>query len=294
MIAVPIRYRRAQKGLFLQKLQHAVPSIVVLGDGIDHLSHGAEGLDLWLGVAEVGVSVLVIGSVIRGFRELRKEMARSDHDVHPHHGVDWIDICLGVMLSVEAYAKYHATAHIPRPTILLAFAMLAIGVLHGKIAKKGDEHRELRVGAEGISVPGRPFSRLTLKWEEVASIDVDDPLRVDHRARWTHASESISATCFSRSRFATRCRRRAPLSKSHVMRPTHLLNPRPPMRSIVHMPLHSPHSHSSHSSHPSHPHHVAVPPDRRPPDCRPPAAQLSDSTAVVLPLSSTELIFTAP
>jgi hypothetical protein len=174
MTAVPIRYRRAQKGLFAQKLQHAIPSIVVLSDGISHLSHAAVALDLWLGIAEVGVSALVIGSVIRGFRELRKTTAKTDHDVHPHHGVDWIDICLGVMLSVEAYAKYHATSHIPRPTILLAFTMLAIGVLHGKIAKKGDERRELRVGAAGISVPGRLFSRLTLEWQEVASIDVDD------------------------------------------------------------------------------------------------------------------------
>ena len=81
MIAVPIRYRRAQRGHFVQKLQHAIPSIVVLGDGIEHLSHEPHGLDLWLGVAEVGVSLLVIGSVIRGFRELRAAN-RSHRDVH--------------------------------------------------------------------------------------------------------------------------------------------------------------------------------------------------------------------
>ncbi len=113
MIAVPIRYRRAQKGLFIQKLQHAVPSIVVLGDGIEHLSHEPHGSICGVGVAEVGVSLLVIGSVIRGFRELRKQTAKSDHDVHAHHGVDWIDICLGAMLSVEAYAKFHATGSHP-------------------------------------------------------------------------------------------------------------------------------------------------------------------------------------
>ena len=174
MIALPIRYRRAHRGLFIQKLQHAVPSIVVLGDGIDHLSHGGAALDLGIGVAEVGVSLLVIGSVIRGFREMRKQTAQADHDVHPHHGVDWIDICLGAMLSVEAYAKYHATGHIPRPTLLLAFAMFTIGMLHGVIAKKGDERRQLRVSSDGIVVPGRPFNRMTLAWAEVASIDVGD------------------------------------------------------------------------------------------------------------------------
>jgi hypothetical protein len=174
MIAVPLRYRRAHRGLFIQKLQHAVPSIVVLGDGIDHLSHGGAALDLGIGVAEVGVSLLVIGSVIRGFRELRKHTAKGDHDVHPHHGVDWIDICLGAMLSVEAYAKYHATGHLPRPTLLLAFTMFTIGMLHGAIAKKGDERRQLRVGSDGIVVPGRPFNRMRLAWAQVASIDIGD------------------------------------------------------------------------------------------------------------------------
>jgi hypothetical protein len=173
MIAVPIRYRRAHRGLFVQKLQHAVPSIVVLGDGIEHLTHVA-GLGWTLGAVEVGVSLLVMGSVIRGFRALRTETAKSDHDVHPHHGIDWIDISLGVMLSVEAYAKYHATGHIPRPTILLAVAMFAIGLLHGTIAKKGDQRRELRIGADGITVPGKRFNRMTLKWAEVASIEVGD------------------------------------------------------------------------------------------------------------------------
>jgi len=81
MISVPIRYRRAQRGLFIQKLQHAIPSIVVLGDGIEHLSHEPQGLDLWLGAAEVGVSLLVIGSVIRGFRMLRAETAGTSRSI---------------------------------------------------------------------------------------------------------------------------------------------------------------------------------------------------------------------
>src|SRR4030095_6767720 len=144
MIAVPVRYRSATRGLFVQKLQHAVPSIVVLGDGVDHLSH-AVGLDWWLGAVEVGVSLLVIASVIRGVRELVKHTAKSNHDVHTHHGVDWIDICLSAMLGVEAYAKYHATGHIPRPTILLALTMLSIGLAHGRLAEVLSQRPELRV-----------------------------------------------------------------------------------------------------------------------------------------------------
>jgi hypothetical protein len=174
MIGVPIRYRRSQRAQFIQKLQHAVPSIVVFGDGIEHLSNNPHGVDLALGVFEVGAAVLVIGSVIRGFREMRKHTAAAHAD-HVHaHGVDWIDICLAVMLGVEAYSKYHATAHIPRPTIVLALAMLAIGLLHGRLAAWGDRRRELRVGADGIRVPGRGFARMTLSWAEVASIETGD------------------------------------------------------------------------------------------------------------------------
>jgi hypothetical protein len=176
MTAVPIRYRRSQKALFVQKLQHAIPSIVVLGDGLDHLSHDPHGIDLALGVFEVGAAVLVMGSVVYGFRQLLKHTGRAHAD-HVHaHGVDWIDICLAGMLSVEAYAKYHATAHIPRPTIFLAIMMFAIGMMHGRLASWGDRRRELRVGPDGIRVPGRtPFvPGLTLTWAEVASIEIDD------------------------------------------------------------------------------------------------------------------------
>jgi hypothetical protein len=172
MIAVPIRFRRSQNAQFIQKLQHAVPSIVVLGDGLDHLSHEPEGADLALGGIEVIAAVLVIGSVIRGFRQLRK--AKRAGEPHHHHGVDWIDICLGVMLSVEAYAKYHASGHVPRPTILLATAIFAIGLWHGRIAAWGDRRSELRVSADGISVPGKFFSRTLFTWPELASIETGD------------------------------------------------------------------------------------------------------------------------
>ncbi|HEX8027777.1 MAG TPA: hypothetical protein VF491_04910 [Vicinamibacterales bacterium] len=174
MIAVPLRYRRQERGLFIQKLQHAVPSIIVLSDGIEHLSHEPHGITLAIGVAEVAVSVLVIGSVIRGLRQLRQPRAAADSHATHHHGVDWIDICLGAMLSVEAYAKFHATSHLPRPTLLLAATMLILGLTHGRLAALGDRRRELRVSADGISMPGKPFQRLALTWAEVQSVEMDD------------------------------------------------------------------------------------------------------------------------
>ncbi len=174
MIAVPIRYRRSQRALFIQKLQHAVPSIVVLGDGLEHLSHEPTLADLALGGFEVVASVLVMGSVLRGFRQLRHHTSQAHADDHHQHGVDWIDISLGVMLLVEAYSKYHANGHIPRPTLLLAAMMFGIGSFHGRLAAWGDRRRELRVGADGISMSYRKFLRMTLAWDQVASIDAGD------------------------------------------------------------------------------------------------------------------------
>jgi hypothetical protein len=174
MIAIPIRYRRSQRALFAQKLQHAIPSIVVLTDGLEHLSHEPTLANLALGGVEVVASVLVVGSVIRGFRTMLKETA-AGHANHAHaHGVDWIDISLGVMLLVEAYSKYHASGRVPRPTLLLAAVMFVVGSLHGRLAAWGDRRRELRVGPDGISLSYRKFARMTLAWSEVASIEVDD------------------------------------------------------------------------------------------------------------------------
>ena len=69
MISVPIRYRRADRALFIQKLQHAVPSIVVLSDGLTHLTHEPRGLELVLGVFEVAAALGVMTSVVHGFRK---------------------------------------------------------------------------------------------------------------------------------------------------------------------------------------------------------------------------------
>jgi hypothetical protein len=172
MPGVPIRYRRQQRGQFAQQLQHAIPSLVVLADGISHLQHDPHGSSLALGLAEVAASALVIGSVVRRFKQLRAAPANAPHDAHASHGVDWIDIFLGVMLIVEVVAKYHATGHLARPTLLLSVALITIGLSHGRIAAWGDRRRELRVTDDGISVPGRFFRRLNLAWADVAEITI--------------------------------------------------------------------------------------------------------------------------
>jgi hypothetical protein len=210
MTAIPVRYRRAQRAQFIQKLQHAIPSVVVLTGGIEHLRHEPHGFSLALGLAEVLVALLVIGTVIRGLRQLR-----SGAHAHAHHGVDWIDISLGAMLLVEAYAKFQATADLPGPTVLLGVAMLFIGVMHGRIAAWGDRRLELRVDDAGISVPGRWFRRLTLAWSEVAEITVGPAtarvIAVDGRDQALDLADAVNGEALrqllneARARLAASC-----------------------------------------------------------------------------------------
>jgi hypothetical protein len=171
MISVPVRSRRAQRGQFVQKLQHAVPSVVLLMDGVRRLRDNAHGESLLLAIAEVTVSVLVIGFMARAARRLRAGAA-PDHGGGGHH-IDWIDICLAAMLTVEALMHQHETGHLPRPTILLAVTMLALGLMHGRLAAFRDRRRTLRITDEGVSVPGRFFKRLTLPWDQVARVEID-------------------------------------------------------------------------------------------------------------------------
>jgi hypothetical protein len=63
---------------------------------------------------------------------------------------------------------------VPRPTLVLSVTMLVIGVLHPVLAARGARRRELRVGADGISLPEGKFTRLTLTWPQVESINVGD------------------------------------------------------------------------------------------------------------------------
>lgn len=56
MAAIPVRYRRAQKAQFIQKLQHAIPSVVVIGATHGHIAAWGDRR-LELRVDDTGISV---------------------------------------------------------------------------------------------------------------------------------------------------------------------------------------------------------------------------------------------
>jgi hypothetical protein len=168
-IVVPLHSRRRQRGLLVQKVQHAIPTAGLITAGVGALRSGAHGFDLALAVVEIVTSVLLIRGIVQSFRAARAPRS-SGH--HHGHGVDWTDIWAAGVLFAEAGERWHLTHHIARPTILTALVTLALGLFHGRLAARRAHRRSLRVDDAGIYVGGRPFGAFHAGWPELATISV--------------------------------------------------------------------------------------------------------------------------
>jgi hypothetical protein len=169
---VPIRSRKREFAQVMQKLQHVVPAAPLLFQGVTRLQHEPHGWSLLLAVAEVGISVLVLGAFVRQLRSTRN---RDDdhHDDHGAHGVDWIDVAIGVMLGIEVWAHWYETDHVKRPTVLMAVAIFAIGLVHGRIAARAGRRLALKIDDTGVAIGGRPFQNFTATWGELADVVIE-------------------------------------------------------------------------------------------------------------------------
>ena len=169
---IPLRSKRRERAQLMQKLQHAPPAIVLLVAGLHALGEDTHGFALGLALFEIASSVLLIGTVIRALRAVRRP-ANAAAPLHPaHHGVDWIDIFTGSVLLAEVAERYHVDGHIVRPTLLLAVVLITIGLVHGKLAGRRQRRLTLRVDDEGLYVGGKPFRSIKVGWADVKSIDV--------------------------------------------------------------------------------------------------------------------------
>ena len=171
MLTVPLKSKRREKALALQKFQHAIPAIPLLFAGIQAIGGEEHGFALALGVFEIVTSALLIGTVVRGIRAMRRPAAATHH---AHHGVDWVHIFAASVLVAEVLEHYHLTGHIRRPTVLTAFVTLGLGLAHGRLERLSERRRAMRVEDEGIHIGGRFFQTFRARWEEVTSIDVGE------------------------------------------------------------------------------------------------------------------------
>ena len=168
---VPIRSRKREFAQVMQKLQHVVPAAPLLFQGVTRLQHEPHGWSLLLAVAEVGISVLVLGAFVR---QLRSTRSREDEDHgHAAHGIDWIDVAIGLMLGIEVWAHWYETGHVKRPTVLMAVGIFAIGLLHGRIAARAGRRLALKIDDTGVAIGGRPFRNFTATWSELADVVIE-------------------------------------------------------------------------------------------------------------------------
>jgi hypothetical protein len=172
-IVVPIESRRRVWALLVQKLQHVLPSFLLLGDGILHLDR-PDGWVRTFGVLEIVTSVAVIGLFLREVRASRRGGHQIAHRPHHDHAIDWLDVCLAGMLVVEAASHHQDTNHWPRPTLLLAATMLAAGLTHGRVMALARRRRSLRVEDTGLSRGLRFFRRFSATWDRIVGIRIGE------------------------------------------------------------------------------------------------------------------------
>ena len=179
-IIVPLRSRRQQRAQLAQKLQHAIPGIVLLFAGLQPLAEEPRGAALALAIFELVSSALLLANTAKHVHANRHLLHRSPH-AHAghaaHHGIEWADIFAAAVVIAEGVEhRMHGGHHFPRPAILTAATLLVLGIFHGRILHFAEQRRALNVTESGISIGGRPFKQRKVRatWSELRSIEVGE------------------------------------------------------------------------------------------------------------------------
>jgi hypothetical protein len=180
-LAVPLRSRRRQRALLVQKLQHLFPAAVLLVAGLHQFMDQPQGWGLALAIVETVVGLLMLGALARtayASRYLLTRRADSAHDAHhPHSAIEWENFIAAALVLAEGWEhRMHGGHHFPRPAILLAVVLAVTGLLNGRLMRAGERRQTLRVSDEGLYVPGRRFKKrkLDATWADVRSIEIGE------------------------------------------------------------------------------------------------------------------------
>ena len=171
-LVVPLQSRRLKRALTVQKLNHAVPTVGPIFSGVQALQHGAEGFELLLAIVEIVTSAFLIATLARSIRAARAAAPPASHTTHAH--IDWIDIWAAGVLFAEAGERWHLRHHIARPIILNALLTLALGLAHGRVDAFRGRRRAMRLTADRIHIPGKPFRSFTARWTDIAAVRLTD------------------------------------------------------------------------------------------------------------------------
>ena len=171
-VVVPLRSKRRQRAQLMQKVQHLLPAALLLISAAAAFGEGARGVPLAIAVGEVVISVLFIASVVRAL-----VAARAKTPGHaPHvHAIDWADVFVAGVFFAEGLERWFVRGHhkIVQPAFVAGTAILAIGLLHGRIFGAAERRRSLRIDSAGISMGTRPFGRFAVAWNALKAIEID-------------------------------------------------------------------------------------------------------------------------
>jgi hypothetical protein len=175
VLAVPLRSRRRDRGLLLQKLEHAIPAVALLHEGLRGLLHHEQGFALALAVGEVASSLLLIAAFTRRLREhWRASRAPHPQEAHSASRFDWLEIFTAAVLVVEALEHQHRTGHLPRPTLLLAAVLLVLGLCHSWIHASAARRLVLRVDERGVAARLSRLRRFSIAWQDLAAVEIGE------------------------------------------------------------------------------------------------------------------------
>ena len=91
MRTVPLRSKRRERAQVAQKFQHLIPVVPLLMAGLQAIKAGEHGFAFALAVFEIATSVLLLGTMVREIRAMRRPAVHAA-EVHGDHGVDWVEI----------------------------------------------------------------------------------------------------------------------------------------------------------------------------------------------------------
>jgi hypothetical protein len=149
------RARRAQHA------SHLTPAVMLIVLGVQELM-GGEREHLWLDLL----------GIVLGFALLiafKREFGRKGG--HSHSRVGWFDVLAGMVIALEGYHKLHPGRWFQPGTVLMIVGavIMLIGFQHHRLPQL----RRVICTDEGFSIRTRPFVWLTMRWRDVAGIELE-------------------------------------------------------------------------------------------------------------------------
>jgi len=169
-VTLPLRSKRRKRAQLLQKFQHLLPAVLLIGSAMASFRTDEGGAVRAIAIVQAVASVAFIASVAHSVRAARR--TPSGHG-HPPHAIDWPDVFVAGIFFAEALERWHRKGKIFSPPLLSALALLALGLLHGRIFGAVERHRSLRIDEAGMSMGRRPFGTFKVSWGELQSIEFD-------------------------------------------------------------------------------------------------------------------------